>query len=83
MDPADYVYGVLGIFQIKIPRMSDPSAVWQLFLSKFDDYMVKMKNKQVGREGTITGISERACQVNLLKAKDMSNVYANLLEMVR
>ncbi|CDS10608.1 hypothetical protein LRAMOSA11094 [Lichtheimia ramosa] len=83
MDPADYVYGVLGIFQIKIPRMSDPSAVWQLFLSKFDDYMVKMKNKQVGLEGTITGISERARQVNLLKAKDMRDVYANLLEMVR
>lgn len=31
MNPVDYVYGVLGIFQLKIPRMNDPNAVWRLF----------------------------------------------------
>ena len=83
MDPADYVYGVLGIFQIKIPRMTDANAVWQLFLTEFDHYMRKMKNKQVGLQGTIHGISERARQVNLLKAKDMSDVYENFLDMTQ
>ncbi|KAJ8652917.1 hypothetical protein O0I10_011451 [Lichtheimia ornata] len=36
-DPCDYVYGVLGAMQIKIPRMTDPNDVWRHFLSKLDD----------------------------------------------
>lgn len=34
MDPVDYVYGVLGIFQLDILRKTDPNEVWQLFLSE-------------------------------------------------
>ncbi|KAI7874564.1 hypothetical protein K492DRAFT_222136 [Lichtheimia hyalospora FSU 10163] len=47
MDPVDYVYGVLGILQIKIPRMTDPQKVWQHFLYELDDYMdmAGFKNK--------------------------------------
>lgn len=83
MDPADYVYGVLGIFQLKIPRMTDSGAVWQHFLTEFDKYMERMKNKEVGLEGTIIGISDRARKVNLLEAKDMSDVYNGFLEMLK
>ncbi|KAJ8652899.1 hypothetical protein O0I10_011433 [Lichtheimia ornata] len=35
-DPCDYVYGVLGAMQIKIPRMDDPDEVWRHFLSELD-----------------------------------------------
>ncbi|KAI7874550.1 hypothetical protein K492DRAFT_199873 [Lichtheimia hyalospora FSU 10163] len=41
MDPVDYVYGLLGILQIKIPRMTDPKKLWQRFLFELDDYMDK------------------------------------------
>lgn len=34
MDPVDYVYGVLGVLGLNIPRKSDPNQVWQLFLSE-------------------------------------------------
>ena len=49
MDPADYVYGVLGMLNIKIPRMTDPEAVWQSFLSELDNYMdmADIKNKMI------------------------------------
>lgn len=38
-DPVDYVYGVLGMMRIKIPRMNDPNKVWQHFLTKLDDLL--------------------------------------------
>lgn len=39
---------LVQVSQIRIARISDPSAVWQVFLTTFDDYMVTMKNKHVG-----------------------------------
>ena len=36
-DPADYVYGMLGMMQIKIPRMEDPNQAWRHLLSELDD----------------------------------------------
>ncbi|KAI7881124.1 hypothetical protein K492DRAFT_194627 [Lichtheimia hyalospora FSU 10163] len=36
MNPVDYVYGVLGMLQIKIPRTKDPNEVWQSFLCEFE-----------------------------------------------
>lgn len=81
MDPVDYVYGVLGMFDIKIPRMTDPNAVWQLFLSELDDFMMDFKSKKFSW-GRITGISDHAYQVNVLKAKNMADLYKDLLVVV-
>ncbi|KAJ8652575.1 hypothetical protein O0I10_011780 [Lichtheimia ornata] len=83
MDPADYVYGVLGVFQFKIPRMNDPNAVWHYFLSELDNYMetTGMKNDKFSGK-RITGINDNAYRIDLRKAKDMADVYKDdLLEM--
>ncbi|KAI7878253.1 hypothetical protein K492DRAFT_196988 [Lichtheimia hyalospora FSU 10163] len=77
MDPVDYVYGVLGIFQFKIPRMTDPNAVWQCFLSELDNYMEMSGIKNDKIYGTT--ISDRAYRIDLRKATDMTDVYKDYL----
>ncbi|KAJ8654552.1 hypothetical protein O0I10_009734 [Lichtheimia ornata] len=82
-DPVDYVYGVLGIFQFKVPRMTDPKAVWQRFLVELDHYMeaTGIKGESFGGAGgRITGFCDHAYHVDLRKAKKMADVYRYLLE---
>ncbi|KAI7875669.1 hypothetical protein K492DRAFT_182439 [Lichtheimia hyalospora FSU 10163] len=85
MDPVDYVYGVLGMLNIKIPRMTDPKAVWQRFLSELDNYMsmADIKNEvfQASKydSGRIIGIHESAYTIDLQEAECMGDVYNGLL----
>ncbi|KAI7873501.1 hypothetical protein K492DRAFT_200644 [Lichtheimia hyalospora FSU 10163] len=85
MDPVDYVYGVLGMLNIKIPRLTEPKAVWQRFLSELDHYMdmedIKNKVFQItgGYNVKTTGIKESAYEIDLHEVKRMSNVYDNVL----
>ena len=87
MDPVDYVYGVLGMLNIKIPRMTDPKAVWQRFLSELDNYMdtTDIKNEVIQVTGVgdlkIIGVEESAYRIDLRKATWMGYVYDELLEM--
>ena len=64
MNPVDYVYGVLGMLRIKIPRMKDPNAVWQTFLREL--YSYNFGNFEV---------SNRVRQVNLQEVEHMGDVY--------
>lgn len=83
MDPVDYVYGLLGIFQIRIPRMSDPNEVWMTFLFEMDNYMEDMKNEEVlsvdNEKGKLVGIKDDAKQVDLRKARQIADVYKNFM----
>ncbi|CDH59381.1 predicted protein [Lichtheimia corymbifera JMRC:FSU:9682] len=83
MDPVDYVYGLLGIFQIRIPRMSDPSEVWRTFLFEMDNYMEDMKNEEVlsvdNEKGKLVGIKDDAKQVDLRKARQIADVYKDFM----
>ncbi|KAI7883051.1 hypothetical protein K492DRAFT_193038 [Lichtheimia hyalospora FSU 10163] len=87
MDPVDYVYGVLGMLQIKIPRMTDPKKVWQRFLSELDDYMqmAGFKNQDFqdpeGIKVKIIGIREDAHEINLTTVEHMGDVYDCILEL--
>lgn len=84
MDPVDYVYGVLGMFQFKIPRMSDPNAVWQRFLSELEKYTEPMMNDKFELEGhkyKLTAFDDRAYLKDLREAKDMSDVYTYVCTM--
>ncbi|KAI7878003.1 hypothetical protein K492DRAFT_197215 [Lichtheimia hyalospora FSU 10163] len=85
MDPVDYVYGVLGMFNIRIPRMTDPEAVWQCFLSELDKYMdmADIKNEIFHLSGgsyKITGIHESAYKIDLQEVKCMGDVYCCILK---
>lgn len=75
MDPADYVYGVLGIFQMKIPRMADPNEVWKTFLAKLEEYLKNLYGNAISRPRII----DRARHGDLRKARNMAHVYKGLL----
>lgn len=72
MDPIDYVYGVLGIFEFDIPRMTDPKEVWMLFLHEIDHHLAKNLQQ---RKFMYKVSSDHACQLDLLTAKTMGDVY--------
>ncbi|KAI7885005.1 hypothetical protein K492DRAFT_191297 [Lichtheimia hyalospora FSU 10163] len=87
MDHVDYVYGVLGMLNIKIPRMTDPKAVWKRFLSELDNHMdmADIKGEVIsvagcGR-GKIIGIGESAYKINLQEFECMGDVYRDILDM--
>ncbi|KAJ8652907.1 hypothetical protein O0I10_011441 [Lichtheimia ornata] len=77
-DPADYVYGVLGMLQIKIPRMDDPNAVWRHLLMALDDYMKDDDDED--RSGSPSCV-DRADIIDLCKAKNIGYVYKKLIEI--
>lgn len=71
-DPADYVYGVLGMMQIKIPRMADPNAVWRHLLSKLDDlYPLAGSMKWI----------DCADEIDLRKVEAIGDVYTKLFSI--
>ncbi|CDS10808.1 hypothetical protein LRAMOSA11294 [Lichtheimia ramosa] len=76
MDPVDYVYGVLGIFQIKMPRLKDPNAVWQLFLTKIQDHVEERWSQSILTQE----ISPRAQRVDLLNVENMGDVYKDFIK---
>lgn len=84
MDPVDYVYGVLGMLQLKISRDLDPDAVWKHFLYELGNYIEDMKDEEfqfIASRVKIIGINDRAYNVNLQKAKYMHDVYKDLLAL--
>ncbi|KAI7887236.1 hypothetical protein K492DRAFT_173569 [Lichtheimia hyalospora FSU 10163] len=87
MDPVDYVYGVLGMFNIKIPRMTEPKAVWQRFLSELENYMdmAGLKNKLIHVAGNssakIIGINEPIYKIDLQKVECIGDVYNGFLDI--
>ncbi|CDH59400.1 predicted protein [Lichtheimia corymbifera JMRC:FSU:9682] len=79
MDPVDHVYGVLGIFQIEIPRKTDPNEVWQLFVTELLKLLTDPKRvmmiEDCEKEIISRYKSDRVRQCNLLTAKNMGEVY--------
>lgn len=70
-DPADYVYGVLGMMRIKIPRMSDPNAVWWHLLSKLDDLVPLGSRRWI----------DRAHEIDLRKVQTLGDVFSKVLDV--
>ncbi|KAJ8652918.1 hypothetical protein O0I10_011452 [Lichtheimia ornata] len=70
-DPCDYVYGVLGMLQIKIPRMEDPNEVWRCLLNELDRHPVDITFAPVK-------CIDRADEIDLLKVRAIGEVYRKL-----
>ncbi|KAI7885178.1 hypothetical protein K492DRAFT_172505 [Lichtheimia hyalospora FSU 10163] len=89
MDPVDYVYGVLGMLQIKIPRMTDPKKVWQRFLSELDDYMdtAGIKGEEIPNPAAsiykVIGIADYAYNIDLTTVECMGDAYKSILRIKR
>lgn len=71
MKPEDYVYGVLGVLQFKLPRGIEPNELWQLFVSQVDEAL---------KDSGFDGVGPHARGFNLLAARDMADVFLALLE---
>lgn len=79
MDPKDYVYGVLGLLRVHVPRMDDRKQVWTMFLSALDDHLNALPTSLDTGEKLLT-LSEHASDFDLALAKDMGDVYDGLLQ---
>ncbi|CDS07081.1 hypothetical protein LRAMOSA09604 [Lichtheimia ramosa] len=71
MKPVDYVYGVLGVLQLKLPRGVEPNELWQLFVSLVENAL---------KGSCLFRVNDHAREFDLLVARDMSDVYQALLE---
>lgn len=69
-DPADYVYGVLGMMQIQIPRMVDPCEVWRHFLAELDNCTPHFNRAPQ--------CIDRAQEIDLREAETIGDVYKKL-----
>lgn len=81
MDPVDYVYGVLGVLQLDIPRMTNPDTVWQTFLSQLEKLIVRVKIPVNPKKPSNTTIDARAWNVDLRTAQSMADVYRYIAPM--
>lgn len=72
-DPADYVYGVLGMMQIKIPRKTDANEVWMHLLHELGNHgeLYMLGFRCIGREH----------EIDLRKAKTIGEVYSKLFQV--
>ncbi|KAI7873963.1 hypothetical protein K492DRAFT_200340 [Lichtheimia hyalospora FSU 10163] len=81
----DYVYGVLGVLQFNIPRMSDPKQVWQYFLVALDDFITDIKRRSMidQRDELFAAIrlNQARRDFDLQAAECMSDVYKELLDI--
>lgn len=71
MNPEDYVYGVLGVLQFKLPRGIEPNELWQLFVSQVEEVFKELRGVSFGR---------RAREFDLLTARNMADVYQVLFK---
>ncbi|CDH59346.1 predicted protein [Lichtheimia corymbifera JMRC:FSU:9682] len=80
-DPRDYVYGVLGLLGMDIPRVDDnPQTVWITFLSVLDTML--QEHTTIARTGErLLTISSHAWNFRLALAKDSDHVYGMLLDL--
>lgn len=69
-DPADYVYGVLGMMQVQIPRMVDPCEVWRHFLAELDKHTPHFNRAEQ--------CIDRAQKIDIREAKTIGDVYKKL-----
>ncbi|KAI7877829.1 hypothetical protein K492DRAFT_209362 [Lichtheimia hyalospora FSU 10163] len=79
-NPVDYVYGVLGLLAIDVPRMSDPHAVWSTFLSVLSQ---RLQSVERNDPDFFASVSETAHSFDLSKAKNLGHVYHGLVIFTR
>lgn len=80
LDPLDYVYGILGLLDIHIPRTDNADTLWRTFLSKLKDHLTQMVNDIKEDDVNVSfTLSESACDIKLAHAENVSEVYNGLL----
>ncbi|KAI7881247.1 hypothetical protein K492DRAFT_177179 [Lichtheimia hyalospora FSU 10163] len=80
--PEDYIYGVLGLLELDIPRMPHPNLVWRFFLSAIKQQLEWLSENDFIGDLCAVEISERAKGFDLSSARNMSDVYEELFTML-
>lgn len=90
-DEIDYIYGVLGVLSLDMPRMDkyilEPNEGWRCFLSKLDNFLLECMHAQFTTTNMnqdavrLVTINEEARNIDLSTAQNMADVYRNLLSV--
>ncbi|KAI7875786.1 hypothetical protein K492DRAFT_28055 [Lichtheimia hyalospora FSU 10163] len=78
--PEDYVYGIIGLLSLDIPRMQDPQLVWEAFLQELESLLIQLSEDE-SQGLTYFSISKKAKTFQLCDAKDMADVYSGVAVM--
>ena len=78
--PEDYVYGIIGLLSLDIPRMQDPQLVWEAFLQELESLLIQLSEDE-SQGLTYFSISKKAKTFQLCNAKDMADVYSGVVTM--
>ncbi|KAI7887153.1 hypothetical protein K492DRAFT_233032 [Lichtheimia hyalospora FSU 10163] len=81
MDPLDYVYGILGLLNLDIPRIDNADGLWAIFLSKLEERLTQMVNDITEDVNVSFTLSKSARDIKLIEAKHVSEVYNGLLTL--
>lgn len=79
-NPVDYVYGVLGLLAIDVPRMDDPHAAWSTFLSVLSQ---RLQDVEKDDPDYYASVSENAYSFDLSQANNLGHVYSGLVIFTR
>ncbi|CDS06502.1 hypothetical protein LRAMOSA09030 [Lichtheimia ramosa] len=87
----DYIYGVLGVLPLDMPRMNkyimEPNEGWRCFLSKLDNFLLECMRAQLTTTNMnqdavrLVTINDEARNIDLKAARNMADVYRNLLSV--
>lgn len=89
-DEIDYIYGVLGVLPLDMPKMDkyilDPNEGWRCFLSKLDKFLLECMRAQfttnMNQDAVrLVTINDEARNIDLKAARNMADVYHNLLSV--
>lgn len=72
-DPVDFVYGVIGLLDIGLPRMNNANEVWRAFQRKFRDMRVQQLDLH------FYAICKSAAPFDLSQADSMKTVYSSFI----
>ncbi|KAJ8652743.1 hypothetical protein O0I10_011625 [Lichtheimia ornata] len=79
----DYVYGILGILGVDVPRQDNPDVVWKHFLAYLDHvvYETYGGNDMSFHDYSKIDVSEKARQFVLSEADNLGQVFDNVLQV--
>lgn len=90
-DEIEYIYGVLGVLPLDMPRMDkfilEPNEGWRCFLSKLDTFLLECMRDQfittnMNQDAVrLVTINDEARHIDLKNARNMADVYRNLLSV--
>ena len=78
--PVDYVYGVIGMLELDVPRLDHPQDVWKAFLHELRKLLARLTEQD---EGCMWAKVVKDETFDLANAKNLGHVYSGLVKFSR